>query len=163
MTDKTTENPGKPERGRPPKGWKVRFIDALKTTGNVLASCRHASVHRSWAYTVRARDPKFFEEWENAIQESCDLMILEAQRRGMKGTKEPVYYLGKKIGEVTKYSDNLLMFLIKGIRPETYRENYNVAQASTPAGPPGQITVNVNGHIAPLERTSVGDDDRTTE
>jgi hypothetical protein len=42
----------------------------------------------------------------------------------MQGVKEPVWYRGEQVGSVTRYSDVLLMFLIKGIRPHVYRDNY---------------------------------------
>jgi alpha-D-ribose 1-methylphosphonate 5-triphosphate synthase subunit PhnI len=38
--------------------------------------------------------------------------------------KRPIYQGGKKVGETVEYSDRLLEFLLKGLKPETYRENY---------------------------------------
>ena len=35
-------------------------------------------------------------------------------------------------GTVQKYSDNLLMFLIKGAMPEKYRERYEITGGSKP-------------------------------
>ncbi len=36
------------------------------------------------------------------------------------------WYKGVAGGTVRRYSDNLLMFLLKGARPEQYRERYEV-------------------------------------
>lgn len=40
------------------------------------------------------------------------------------GVDEPVYYQGRSVGRVKRYSDVLLIFLLKGIRPDVYRERY---------------------------------------
>ena len=53
--------------------------------------------------------------------------MLEAEviRRGAHGIDEPVFYQGKVVGQIRKYSDNLLMFMLKGLRPAKFRDNYN--------------------------------------
>jgi hypothetical protein len=50
----------------------------------------------------------------------------EALRRAVEGVEEPVYQGGKQVGVIRKYSDALLMFLLKAARPEKYRENYSI-------------------------------------
>ena len=45
----------------------------------------------------------------------------------MQGVRKPVgWYKGAAGGKVREYSDNLLMCLIKGARPEMYRERIEV-------------------------------------
>ena len=44
----------------------------------------------------------------------------------MFGVKQPVFYKGEVCGSVRKYSDVLLIFLLKGLRPEVYRENRHI-------------------------------------
>ena len=39
-------------------------------------------------------------------------------------SRPPVYYQGKEVGQIRKFSDTLLIFLLKGARPETYRERH---------------------------------------
>ena len=50
----------------------------------------------------------------------------EARIRAMFGVKQPVFYKGEVCGSVRKYSDVLLIFLLKGLRPEVYRENRHI-------------------------------------
>jgi hypothetical protein len=44
------------------------------------------------------------------------------------GTLEPVFHQGQEVGQVRKYSDTLLIFLLKGRKPDTYRDNVSVEQ-----------------------------------
>ena len=41
---------------------------------------------------------------------------------------EPVFYQGQVVGHIRKYSDNLLMFLLKAHWPEKFRENVSIDQ-----------------------------------
>ena len=40
------------------------------------------------------------------------------------GIEKPIYYKGERVDTVREYSDNLLMFRTKKLRPE-YRDNYD--------------------------------------
>jgi hypothetical protein len=60
--------------------------------------------------------------FEDAAEEAADLLETEARRRALEGVEEPVFYQGQQCGTVHKYSDTLLIFLLKGCRPEKYVE-----------------------------------------
>lgn len=47
----------------------------------------------------------------------------EADRRAIEGVKEPIHYKGKKISEVTKYSDQLLALQLRAGNPEKYGDH----------------------------------------
>ncbi len=47
----------------------------------------------------------------------------EARRRAYDGWLEPVFHKGVKVGTVRKFSDTLLIVLLKAHKPEKYREN----------------------------------------
>ncbi len=137
------------ERDRPPR-WRAAFLGALRTTGMVSAACRLAGVGRRTVYDHREADPEFAKAWDEALDESADLLVLEARRRAYDGTDEPVVWQGSLSGvwvdpngtvvsadtpgaklvplTVKKYSDALLMFLIKARRPE-YRDSFRVQHA----------------------------------
>lgn len=53
-------------------------------------------------------------------------MEAEAWRRGKTGVLKPVYQGGKKVGSVREYSDTLLIFMLKGTRPEKYRDRQQI-------------------------------------
>ena len=68
----------------------------------------------------------FRADWDEALEEARELLEAEARRRAAIGVDEPVFYKGKVVGHIRKYSDNLLMFLLKAHWPEKFRDNYAV-------------------------------------
>lgn len=112
--------------------WRAAFLEALAAVGNVSGAAKTASVSRRFVYDERERDPDFAALWDDALDQAADAMEREALRRAVEGWDEPVFgSLGGKsgsgeIGTVRKYSDTLLIFLLKGARPEKYRERTDV-------------------------------------
>ena len=53
---------------------------------------------------------------------NVDAFQEEAHRRAVQGIEKPVYQGGRLVGTVREYSDTLLIFLLKGLRPERYKE-----------------------------------------
>ena len=64
-------------------------------------------------YRWRAEDKKFAAEWMQALSEACDVLEEEARRRAVFGTMEPVYFKGEAVGTIRRFSDVLLIFLMK--------------------------------------------------
>jgi hypothetical protein len=106
--------------------WHTDFITALRNSGNVRAACNAAHIDRRLAYDHREKQADFAAQWDSAIQDAADVLEAEAQRRAFNGVPEPVYYQGQQVGAVTRYSDTLLIFLLKGIRPEKYGDRIKV-------------------------------------
>lgn len=101
---------------------RAAFLDALAETGNVSAAARTAGVSRSHAYTLKAADPDFAAEWTDSLEAAVDALEAEARRRALDGVETPHFHQGRVCGTVRKYSDTLLMFLLRAHRPERYRE-----------------------------------------
>lgn len=125
--------PGAPVQRRRPgrravKPWRDVFLDQLRKSANVLLSCKAANVARSYAYETREQDPAFARLWDAAVEEAIDLLEKEAWRRAVTGVTKPVFgSLGQgkgtgEVGAIQEYSDTLLIFLMKGGRPQKYRE-----------------------------------------
>ena len=108
-----------------PKKQKA-FLDNLSETGSVKKACEAIKISRNSFYNFRKKNKKFTEQWEEAEKRGVDALIEEARRRAHDGVDEPVYYKGDRIDTIRKYSDVLLMFLIKAKRPE-YRESYQMS------------------------------------
>ena len=98
------------------------FRAALAETANVLKSSEIARIARRTAYDWKSADSEFADAWERALDIGTDALEDEAVRRAHDGIDEPVFYQGKACGVVRKYSDTLLIFLLKGRRPEKYRD-----------------------------------------
>jgi hypothetical protein len=104
---------------------KAALLAAFAQTGNVAASCRAAGVSRRTHYDWLAADAAYAEAFADAQDDAADALESEAWRRGTEGVTEPLMYQGAEVGTVQRYSDTLLIFLLKGLRPEKYRERFD--------------------------------------
>ena len=106
---------------------KKAFLAAFRKTGNVRLACEAAEVGRSSHYRWLETDAAYEEAFELAKEDAADILEAEAKRRAIEGVLEPVgFYKGEPGGHVRRYSDTLLIFLLKGLRPEVYRERVEV-------------------------------------
>lgn len=101
---------------------KRHFLKALAETGNVSEAARKARLDRSTAYQIRRQDQAFADAWDDALDVAVDLLEAEARSRAVDGVEQPRFHQGRICGTVRKYSDSLLMFLLRAHRPETFRE-----------------------------------------
>lgn len=120
------------------------FLAAFAKLGNIAEACVAAATGRRSHYDW-IEQPEYKAAFEDAKEEAADLLEGEARRRAQYGVREPVVYQGElcyekvvdpETGEITrgskplvirKYSDVLLIFLLKGLRPEKYRDNMHVS------------------------------------
>lgn len=105
---------------------KDLFLEALARVGTVTHAAEAAGVSRSQLYRWREQDRAFAEDWEVALERSADVLEDEACRRALLGVETPVFHRGKVAGTVQKYSDNLLMFLLKARRPQRFRDHHSI-------------------------------------
>jgi hypothetical protein len=118
-----------------PENWKEIFVAALAKSPNVTAACQRAKVSRSWAYAEREANSEFAAAWDEALEMGVDEAQGELHRRAVKGVLEPVFYQGEEVGHIRRYSDTLLMFLLKAHRPEVYRETVRSELTGANGGP----------------------------
>lgn len=121
-----------------------KFLHWLARTGNVTKAAEKAKVNRTHMYEVRKSDSAFAAAWDEALEVAVERLEMEARRRAEQGVLEPVYYQGVKVGAVRRYSDTLLIFLLKAHRPEKYRDHASVELTGKDGGPlQAQTTVTV--------------------
>jgi hypothetical protein len=142
MTNATQATPKKGRRSAAAtrqRDWQTIFINTLRESGNIRASCAKAKIDRTTAYRERRRNGAFDELWDAALEDAGDTLEAEAWRRAVKGVLKPVWGSGgtgvgtKKVGTVREYSDTLLIFLLKGAKPEKYKDR---GEISGPGGGP---------------------------
>lgn len=75
--------------------WVIPFLEGLRATGNVSEACRRAGCSSAAAYNRRRTDADFDADWDNALEDSVDILELEARRRAVEGVEEPVVYQGQ--------------------------------------------------------------------
>lgn len=124
---------------------RAAFLLELARAGNVTLAAQAAGVHRTHVYQWRESDLDFAAAWDAALDQAADLLEEEARRRAYEGLRRIKFDRGRPImvpavgadGLVVKddkgnpelvpyveheYSDTLLIFLLKGARPEKFRE-----------------------------------------
>jgi hypothetical protein len=124
------------------------FLKAYAETGSVTRAAKAARIDRVMHYRRLKSDPAYAEAFAAAQDMAVAVMEDEALRRAVEGFEEPVTFKGQpswevvrdkngnpvtdpetgepKIRPVTvrKYSDSLLQFLLRGAKPEKYRERH---------------------------------------
>lgn len=105
---------------------KRAFLAAFRELGTITAACRQVGVGRTTAFRHRQQDEDFALAWAEIDEEVVERMEREAFRRAVEGTTKPLVSAGRHVTDVTEYSDSLLQFLLKGRRPERYRDNVKV-------------------------------------
>lgn len=126
-------NPGRAYKSRHPK--KRAFLEAYAKCGNVSRAAREAGVRRPTVYDWVETDAAFAEAMEQAGEEAVEALEEEARRRAHDGVARAVYQGGRLVGHVQEYSDTLLIFLLKGLKPETYRETIRQELTGPDGGP----------------------------
>jgi hypothetical protein len=101
---------------------QAQFLEAYREHCTVFHACQAAGIGRRTHYDWLDEDAEYVARFEQARSEATDSLEHEAVRRARDGVLEPVYQGGKKVGSIRKYSDTLLIFLLKGAKPEVYRE-----------------------------------------
>lgn len=129
-------------RSKPTPKKLQQFLDELAESGNVLATAEMLNLDRRALYRLRKEDPEFAHGWDEAMDQAADALEVEARRRAVEGWDEPVFYQGIESGMVRKFSDTLLIFLLKGARPEKFRERTST-ELSGPGGAPLATAINV--------------------
>jgi hypothetical protein len=100
---------------------QAAFLAAFRITACLSKAAQAARIGRRRHYHWLEQDPDYRLAFEQAKLEVVGELEDEAVRRACEGWLKPVFYQGRQCGTVRRYSDKLLMFLLKGWRPERYR------------------------------------------
>lgn len=116
------------------------FIEALADTGSVADAAREVGMSPSSCYRLR-RTPgagNFAAAWDAAIGEASKRLVDVAFDCAINGTEDPVLDKhGQNVGMRRRYSDRLLMFLLRAHHPERFGQvRENAARVQPPASPP---------------------------
>lgn len=113
---------------------KKAFLEDFAQTGNVSESCANVGIRRrSTVYDWQEQDDQFVAGWREAEIKATEVLETAARRRAVDGvtTTTPILHQGHVVYEVeeTKYSDTLLIFLLKARAPEKYRDRVQMQHA----------------------------------
>lgn len=146
-----------PVRRRPrADGWseaKQRaFIEVLADTGQVEAAALHVNMSKQSCYQLR-RSPgaeAFAAAWNAAIHQASLKLVDVAFERAFNGSEEPVFDReGRRVGRRMKFSDRLIMFLMRAHMPDRYRHAHQSIRH--PSEPPAPASLPVAEALATLD------------
>lgn len=104
---------------------QTKFLKEYAISARISVAAEQAEIdrwtHYEWLktdpdYAVRFRDTK-----ELAIQQLED----EAIRRAKDGIDRPITVAGERV-DVKEFSDTLLIFMLKAMRPDVYRDRQSI-------------------------------------
>ena len=101
---------------------RAKFLSILAECGNVTRAAEESECGRIMLYKIKSQDEEFSAAWEEAAEIGAKRLEDEARRRAVEGWQEPVWYQGDQVGTVRKYSDTLLICLLKAHHPEKYAD-----------------------------------------
>ena len=102
------------------------------------------------AAMLKPGDKVFARAWREAAEIGTRALEHEAARRAYHGVSEPVFYKGEICGYVQKYSDSLMMFLLKARKPAMYRDMMEQGKGGV------NISIQANVAAAALLREMMG-------
>ncbi len=105
------------------------LLEVVRKCGLIAPACRSVGVTRRTVYNWLA-DPAYRAQFEDARQECIERLEAETVRRARDGVVRVKYHNGQPIIDPRTgkpftervYSDRLLIFLLRALRPEKYRD-----------------------------------------
>ena len=116
--------------------YERRFLNALRSGLTVTRACIEAEVAFSTVHSWRTHDPEFKAKWDEAMEQGTCRLEDAAVDRAVAG------------------SDRLLIFLLKGRRPEKYRRapEVNINQSAVVLTPEQTAELVPTRHAGPQPR-----------
>jgi transposase-like protein len=112
-----------PPSARLPTARRKSLALSLLGQGHMLTHVRTVlGINRLTIYRWRRDDPGFTQAYADAMEAGTDVIEQEVWRRAVEGYDRPVFQGGKMVGLERVYSDRLAILLLRGRRPEVYRD-----------------------------------------
>jgi hypothetical protein len=110
------------------------YLQAVARYPGLTLAAAKAGVSSKAAYLWRHEgDPVFDAAFSVARRLGLTRAESELWRRGIEGYDKPVYHQGQLIGTERVFSDTAAIFMLKGAKPDVYRERF---EHSGPSGGP---------------------------
>lgn len=122
--------------------WQQVFIEHLRINGIVGRACEAAHVARQTAYRHYREDELFAAEWDQAIRDAAWTLEDEGWRRARDGVDKPIVANGQIIGTTKEYSNTLLIFLLKHLKPEKFGDKLTVEISTEQAAILARLNLN---------------------
>lgn len=101
------------------------FCKGYAIKGTITGAAKFAGIDPAYHYRWLEQDPDYPQMFKTAHLYAGEALIEEGRRRALEGIEEPTgWYKGQPGGFVRRYSDALLIFLIKGAFPDIYKDRH---------------------------------------
>lgn len=100
-----------------------KFLDALAVIGTVTGAAKAAGVDQSLPYKWRKQDAAFRECWDALADQVGTVIESALVERVVNGVEEPLTYQGEIFGYVKRFDNSTGVALLRGMKPEKYRES----------------------------------------
>ena len=110
---------------------KRAFLAAYAYCGRITRAADAAQTNWRNHYNWLRDDPAYKDAFADATRMAGDFLEDEAIRRAKEGWQEPVFYRGEHVDNVTKYSDTLMIVMLKGAKPDKYKDRTQVSGDAT--------------------------------
>ena len=117
------------------------FLETLSRTGNSSAACQASHLTRRFINRMRENDPVFARDYNEAMEEAADLLEAEAWRRALEGVPQLLVKAGQPVLDadgtaitVRRYSDPLLVMLLRGCKPDKFQRRIGSAAVTLDPG-----------------------------
>lgn len=113
---------------------RAAFLAAYAECGNITEAARRAGIDRTSHYRW-IQEPDYADAFRAAEEQAVEMLEREARRRAIEGLRKKKFdrngnpIIDPETGEQYvehEYSDTLLIFLLKGARPEKYRDRHEI-------------------------------------
>lgn len=111
-----------------------RYLDALADSGVRSTAAKAVGLNPVTIYRRSQSDPEFAAVEAEAMELAADKLEEEARRRALEGVTNIKYTKDGESYEETRFSDTLMVFLLKGARPDKFADR----QKSELSGPGGR-------------------------
>lgn len=160
----TNSTPESPSSGKSRRDWTGAFLADLRANGIVTTAAEVAGIDRGTAYDRYQRDAEFAAQWDDAIEASTDALEAEARRRAFEGFDETTEELKIDATDgferlvvtkrIRKYSDGLLMFLLRGNRRKFRNDGASEINVSVGSADPeaARAAILAAGEVAAKKR-----------
>jgi hypothetical protein len=109
------------------------FLAAYEKACCITWAVRAAGVTRKTHYRWLEQDSDYAAAFKRTQMIVGDTLESVAIERATVGWTEPVFYRGEKCGEVRKFDDAMLMFLLRALKPEVYGHRVQIQPPSVAA------------------------------
>jgi len=104
---------------------QVAFLCAyIETFGVVVRAARACGINPGLPYRWLKNSENFRDAFEVAKGIAKAMLLDEATRRAALGVEEPVFYKGQVCGFIKRYSDSLMLALLKAKFPEDFKDRH---------------------------------------